>query len=78
MDSPGMVEKSSHSVCYFPYKLTTAKALYDYQAAIPEELGFRKGEVLAILSMQEDGWWEAEPARGGRRGLVPSNFMTPC
>ncbi|OAA79345.1 SH3 domain protein [Akanthomyces lecanii RCEF 1005] len=37
-----------------------ARALYMYQAAIPEELGFAKGDVLAVLRHQDDGWWEAE------------------
>ncbi len=56
--------------------LIAAKALYDYQAAIPEELGFRKGDILIIFRVQEDGWWEAEHTSGAsRRGLVPSNFM---
>ena len=34
--------------------------MYSYTAAIPEELGFQKGDILAILRMQDDGWWEAE------------------
>ncbi|KAI5923386.1 hypothetical protein F4810DRAFT_720279 [Camillea tinctor] len=58
-----------------------ARALYMYQAAIPEELGFAKGDVLAILRHQDDGWWEAEIHSGngvGRGGLVPSNYLQPC
>jgi hypothetical protein len=52
-----------------------------YQAAIPEELGFGKGDVLAVLRHQDDGWWEAEVHAGpsaGRIGLVPSNYLQPC
>ncbi|KAG4258323.1 hypothetical protein FPRO04_02924 [Fusarium proliferatum] len=37
-----------------------ARALYMYQAAIPEELSFGKGDYLAVLRHQDDGWWEAE------------------
>ncbi|KHO01696.1 Fps/Fes/Fer/CIP4-like protein [Metarhizium album ARSEF 1941] len=56
-----------------------ARALYMYQAAIPEELGFAKGDYLAILRHQDDGWWEAEVHGGsGRVGLVPSNYLQPC
>ncbi|KAL8804873.1 MAG: hypothetical protein Q9200_005641 [Gallowayella weberi] len=40
--------------------LEFARALYLYNAAIPEELSFAKGDVLAVLNMQDDGWWEAE------------------
>lgn len=52
--------------------------MYMYQAAIPEELGFAKGDVLAVLRHQDDGWWEAEVQGGdGRIGLVPSNYLQP-
>ncbi|KAI9805611.1 MAG: hypothetical protein M1826_004759 [Phylliscum demangeonii] len=56
-----------------------ARALYVYQAAIPEELSFAKGDVLAVLRHQDDGWWEAEVAgKRGRPGLVPSNYLQRC
>ncbi|CAG9999091.1 unnamed protein product [Clonostachys byssicola] len=56
-----------------------ARAMYMYQAAIPEELGFAKGDYLAVLRHQDDGWWEAEVHNGnGRIGLVPSNYLQPC
>ncbi|OLL23019.1 Cell division control protein 15 [Neolecta irregularis DAH-3] len=55
------------------------KALYDYQAAIDEEIGFCKDDVLIVLRTQDDGWWEGEVMgqRRARRGLFPSNFTTP-
>jgi len=50
--------------------------MYMYQAAIPEELGFGKGDTLAVLRVQDDGWWEAEiVGKKGKRGLVPSNYL---
>ena len=50
--------------------------MYMYQAAIPEELGFNKGDILAVLRHQDDGWWEAEVHGGnGQSGLVPSNYL---
>ena len=59
--------------------LSTARALYMYQAAIPEELSFAKGDVLAVLRHQDDGWWEAEVVgKGSRPGLVPSNYLQDC
>ena len=58
---------------------STARALYMYQAAIPEELSFAKGDILAVLRHQDDGWWEAEVAgKNGRPGLVPSNYLQNC
>ncbi|KAK9371278.1 hypothetical protein V1509DRAFT_614176 [Lipomyces kononenkoae] len=54
-----------------------ARAMYDYRAAIPEEVSFRKGDILLILVIQEDGWLEAEvfgPRTRPQLGLAPSNF----
>lgn len=60
--------------------------MYSYTAAIPEELSFGKGDTLAVLRLQDDGWWEAEvsqsvktggPGSGGI-GLVPSNYLQRC
>ncbi|KAL8767505.1 MAG: hypothetical protein Q9209_006012 [Squamulea sp. 1 TL-2023] len=59
--------------------LEFARALYLYNAAIPEELSFAKGDVLAVLNMQDDGWWEAEvTGKRGGPGLVPSNYLQTC
>jgi len=53
-----------------------ARALYTNQAAIPEELSFEKGEILAVFRRQGDGWWEAEVVgKEGQRGLAPSNYL---
>ena len=67
-----------------------ARAMYSYTAAIPEELSFAKGDILAILNAQDDGWMLAEITRSFRqssgqgkgaprgRGLVPSNYLQRC
>ena len=57
--------------------------MYSYTAAIPEELSFAKGDILAVLRLQDDGWWEAEVTRStkggaGGMGLVPSNYLQRC
>ncbi|BCS03471.1 formin-binding protein HOF1 [Aspergillus luchuensis] len=53
-----------------------ARAMYSYTAAIPEELGFSKGDVLSVIRLQDDGWWEAEITTArSRTGLVPSNYL---
>ncbi|KAG5437170.1 hypothetical protein PCANB_001147 [Pneumocystis canis] len=53
------------------------QALYDYQAAIPEEISFVKNDILLVLEMQEDGWWEGQVVspKKSKRGLFPSNFV---
>ncbi|KAF2111621.1 hypothetical protein BDV96DRAFT_173597 [Lophiotrema nucula] len=56
-----------------------SRAMYMYQAQIPEELTFAKGDILAVLRLQDDGWWEAEVVgKSGRPGLVPSNYLQNC
>ncbi|KAL2315150.1 Cell division control protein Cdc15 [Schizosaccharomyces pombe] len=52
-------------------------ALYDYQAQIPEEISFQKGDTLMVLRTQEDGWWDGEIINvpNSKRGLFPSNFV---
>ena len=56
-----------------------ARAMYMYQAAIPEELSFVKGDVLAVTRHQDDGWWEGEVmGKNGGPGLVPSNYLKAC
>lgn len=56
-----------------------SRAMYMYQAQIPEELSFNKGDILAITREQDDGWWEAEvTSKPGRVGLVPSNYLQNC
>jgi len=53
-------------------KLPQAKALFDFNPAEANELGFRLGDVLTIHSMKGD-WWEGE--LNGRKGLLPSNYV---
>lgn len=57
--------------------------MYNYTAAIPEELTFHKNDILGVWRLQDDGWWEAEvkeslKGRVGGRGLVPSNYLQRC
>ncbi|KPI43902.1 Septation protein imp2 [Cyphellophora attinorum] len=68
-----------------PQVLYYARAVYSYNAAIPEELSFAKGDILGVLRLQDDGWWEAEVREsqkgtrlGGGGGLVPSNYLQRC
>ncbi|KAK8214493.1 hypothetical protein IWZ01DRAFT_540362 [Phyllosticta capitalensis] len=56
-----------------------ARAMYPYQAQIPEELSFAKHDILAVLKEQDDGWWAAEVVgKPGACGLVPSNYLQNC
>lgn len=33
------------------------KALYDYTATIDEEFDFQAGDIIAVTTCSDDGWW---------------------
>ncbi|KAM9843639.1 GRB2-related adapter protein 2a isoform 2-T3 [Aulostomus maculatus] len=49
-----------------------ARGKYDFPATAADKLSFRKGDVLKILSPQDD-WYKAE--MNGQEGLVPQNYI---
>ncbi|KAG6856756.1 hypothetical protein H0H87_001100 [Tephrocybe sp. NHM501043] len=55
------------------------KALYDYTASIEEEFDFQAGDVIAVTSTPDDGWWSGELLDEARREegrhIFPSNFV---
>ncbi|KAJ2354730.1 formin-binding protein [Coemansia sp. RSA 2618] len=57
------------------------KVLYDYDADNKKELSIREGDVISVLAVSADGWWEGEMTdrRTGRpiQGTFPSNFTDP-
>ncbi|KAJ2313722.1 formin-binding protein, partial [Coemansia sp. RSA 2705] len=57
------------------------KVLYDYDADNDKELTIREGDVISVLAVSADGWWEGEMTdrRSGRpmQGTFPSNFTDP-
>lgn len=53
-----------------------AKALYDNAAESPEELAFRKGDILMVLEQEQEGgpgWWLC--SLHGRQGIAPANRL---
>ncbi|XP_038563040.1 GRB2-related adapter protein 2a [Micropterus salmoides] len=49
-----------------------ARGKYDFSATAEDELSFRKGDILKILSPQDD-WYKAE--MHGQEGFVPQNYI---
>lgn len=53
-------------------------ARYDFEAQQPDDLSFRRGDIIRVLASTEsqDGWWRGEIARGGRvsEGVFPANY----
>ena len=53
-----------------------AKAVYDNVAETPDELAFRRGEVLTVIEQEPnslEGWWLC--SLRGKRGIVPANRL---
>lgn len=53
--------------------LFTARALYGYEAQQGDELSLREGELVKVLSTEEDPWWMGQI--DGAIGLFPSNYV---
>jgi hypothetical protein len=56
------------------------KAMYNYTATIDEEFDFQDGDIIAVTSTPEDGWWHGvlldDTRRIPGRTVFPSNFVT--
>eukprot|EP00038_Savillea_parva_P011742 m.199773 g.199773 ORF g.199773 m.199773 type:complete len:236 (-) comp20824_c0_seq2:188-895(-) len=50
-----------------------ARAMFDYQAADPDELTFNEGDVINSVAQIDDAWWKGELR--GVVGLFPANFV---
>ncbi|KAG9486931.1 hypothetical protein GDO78_007019 [Eleutherodactylus coqui] len=53
-----------------------AQALYDNAAESPEELSFRRGDVMLVLERDPPtlgGWWRC--SLGGKQGIAPGNRL---
>ncbi|XP_054619417.1 enhancer of filamentation 1 [Dunckerocampus dactyliophorus] len=58
------------------YKNLMAKALYDNMPESPEELAFRKGDILTVIEQNTgglEGWWLC--SLHGRQGIAPGNRL---
>ncbi len=53
--------------------LRKAKAIYDYEATEDNELSFKEGDIISIISEEMAGWCVGE--LNGRKGMFPVNFV---
>ena len=49
-------------------------ASWEFKSNDPEDLPFAKGEILTILSHDEDNWWTARNSHG-QIGSIPVNYV---
>jgi hypothetical protein len=48
---------------------------YDYDSRTDDDLSFRKGDLMYIISTEEGDWWYARHKTNGQEGYVPSNYI---
>ena len=48
---------------------------YDYDSRTEDDLGFKKGDLLYIISTEDADWWYAQHKDSGDKGFVPSNYI---
>ena len=49
------------------------KALYAYGGQHDDELAFEAGDIINLVSKDEEAWWKGE--LNGRTGVFPSNYV---
>ena len=48
---------------------------YDYDSRTDDDLSFKKGDLMYIISTDEGDWWFARAKDGGKEGYIPSNYV---
>ncbi|KAG9053252.1 Peroxisomal membrane protein PAS20 [Serendipita sp. 407] len=81
MASMGLVNPGSAAGSLDPAKLTFAHTLYEFATDSTQELALKKGDIVAVLMMNdpvtgslETEWWRGR-TRDGREGWFPRRFV---
>jgi signal transducing adaptor molecule len=53
--------------------VSRVRALFDFQATEPDELTFRKGDIIAVLESAYKDWWRG--LLKGQTGIFPLNYV---
>ena len=48
---------------------------YDYDSRTNDDLSFKRGDIMNIISADEGGWWFAHSEQSRENGYIPSNYM---
>lgn len=57
-----------------PKKVERVIAKYDFEGVDTDDLPFRKGEILTIISKDEEQWWTAKNSLGNK-GSIPVPYV---
>jgi signal transducing adaptor molecule len=53
--------------------VSRVRALFDFEASDPDELNFRKGDIIAVLESVYKDWWKG--LLRGQTGIFPLNYV---
>lgn len=56
-------------------KYPTFVGKYDYDSRTDDDLSFKKGDLMYIISTDEGDWWFARSKENGKEGYIPSNYV---
>lgn len=56
--------------------VSKVRALYDLISYEPDELSFRKGDIITVIESVYRDWWRGSLANG-KTGIFPLNYVTP-
>lgn len=54
--------------------LMMVKADYNFTAETENELSIKKGDIIKVTKMIDEGWWVGDSK--GKKGMFPSNYVT--
>ncbi|XKL66020.1 hypothetical protein PGB90_009440 [Kerria lacca] len=57
-----------------PRTLQTVIAKYDFKGNDPDDLPFKKGDILTVISKDEEQWWTARNSQG-KTGSIPVPYV---
>ena len=49
------------------------QAIFDFDAQGPDELGFRKGDIIRVTQRVDESWWRGE--LNGQEGMFPQTYV---
>ncbi|PAA90245.1 hypothetical protein BOX15_Mlig013558g1 [Macrostomum lignano] len=58
-----------------PQQRILVRALYNYNAQNPDDLDFRKDDLMEVLGDTSEPWWYARHQRSSKAGYIPSNYV---
>lgn len=56
-------------------RIRLVKASFNFKKEKAKDLALKKGDVVEVLHMTQDGWWVGKNLSSGEQGFFPLNFV---